>query len=41
MFEASVSCGGEPVLRGRHERFVVDTAKVRDRLLKKKAERAR
>jgi predicted thioesterase len=41
MFEARVSCGGEAVLRGRHERFVVDTAKVRDRLLKKRAEHAR
>jgi predicted thioesterase len=39
LFEAEVTCGGEPVLHGRHERFVVDTAKVRERLLKKKAER--
>lgn len=38
-FEAKVACGGEEVLRGRHERFVVDTAKVRERLLAKKAQR--
>jgi predicted thioesterase len=41
LFEANVTCAGEAVLRGRHERFVVDTAKVRDRLLAKKAARGR
>lgn len=40
LFEAKVEAAGEEVLRGRHERFVVDTAKVRERLLKKKAQRA-
>jgi predicted thioesterase len=38
-FEARVTVGADEVLRGQHERFVVDQAKVRDRLLAKKRER--
>ncbi len=38
-FEAIVKVGADEVLRGRHERFVVDQAKVRERLLRKKQER--
>jgi fluoroacetyl-CoA thioesterase len=35
-FEAVVKDGDDDVLRGTHERFVVDTQKVRERLLKRK-----
>jgi len=38
-FEAAVSDGADTVARGTHERFVVDVQKVRERLLKKKAQR--
>jgi fluoroacetyl-CoA thioesterase len=37
-FEATVSAGADAVARGTHERFVVDVQKVRERLLKKKAQ---
>ena len=37
-FEAEVRAGADRVLAGLHERFVVDTAKVRERLLKKRAQ---
>lgn len=37
-FEATVSDGADKVLVGVHERFVVDVAKVRDRLLKRRAQ---
>jgi predicted thioesterase len=36
-FEASVRDGEDAVAHGTHERFVVDVAKVKERLLKKKA----
>src|SRR5713101_8319909 len=39
-FEAAVSDGADPVARGTHERFIVDVQKVRERLLKKKAQRS-
>jgi predicted thioesterase len=39
-FEASVKEGDEEVLRGKHERFVVSVEKVRERLLKKRAQKA-
>jgi len=39
-FEAAVNEGADPVARGTHERFVVDVQKVRERLLKKKAQRS-
>ncbi len=38
-FEAKVDDGADPVARGTHERFIVDVQKVRERLLKKKAQR--
>jgi fluoroacetyl-CoA thioesterase len=38
-FEASVSDGADAVAHGTHERFIVDVQKVRERLLKKKAQR--
>jgi len=38
-FEASVDDGADAVARGTHERFIVDVQKVRERLLKKKAQR--
>jgi predicted thioesterase len=38
-FEASVQDGADAVARGTHERFIVDVQKVRERLLKKKAQR--
>jgi predicted thioesterase len=37
-FEAMVREGADEVLRGTHERFVVLVEKVRERLLKKKAQ---
>ena len=39
-FEAAVDDGVDAVARGTHERFIVDVQKVRERLLKKKAQRA-
>ena len=36
--EATVKEGADDVLRGTHERFVVAVDKVRERLLKKKAQ---
>lgn len=38
-FEASIDAGADAVARGTHERFVVDVSKVRERLLKRKAQR--
>jgi predicted thioesterase len=38
-FEAAVNDGADVVARGTHERFIVDVQKVRERLLKKKAQR--
>ena len=38
-FEAAVDDGADAVARGTHERFIVDVQKVRERLLKKKAQR--
>lgn len=38
-FEAKVDDGADAVARGSHERFIVDVQKVRERLLKKKAQR--
>jgi len=38
-FEAAVAEGAEAIARGTHERFIVDVQKVRERLLKKKAQR--
>lgn len=38
-FEATVNDGADAVARGTHERFVVDVQKVRERLLRKKAQR--
>ena len=38
-FEAAVNDGADAVARGTHERFIVDVQKVRERLLKKKAQR--
>ena len=38
-FEAAVSDGADAVAHGTHERFIVDVQKVRERLLKKKAQR--
>ena len=38
-FEASVTDGADAVAHGTHERFIVDVQKVRERLLKKKAQR--
>jgi predicted thioesterase len=37
-FEATVKDGADDVLRGTHERFIVAVDKVRDRLLKKRAQ---
>jgi len=39
-FEASVKDGEEAVAHGTHERFIVEVQKVRERLLKKKTQRA-
>jgi predicted thioesterase len=39
-FEAAVNDGADAVARGTHERFIVDVQKVRERLLKKKAQRS-
>jgi len=39
-FEAKVDEGADAVAHGTHERFIVDVQKVRERLLKKKAQRA-
>jgi len=39
IFEAVVSDGADAVAHGTHERFVVDVQKMRERLLKKKAQR--
>ena len=38
-FEATVDDEADAVARGTHERFIVDIQKVRERLLKKKAQR--
>src|SRR5438445_12064145 len=38
-FEATVDDGADAVARGTHERFIVDVQKVRERLLKKMAQR--
>jgi predicted thioesterase len=38
-FEASVADGADAIAHGTHERFIVDVQKVRERLLKKKAQR--
>ena len=38
-FEAAVNDGADAVARGTHERFIVDVQKVRERLLRKKAQR--
>ena len=38
-FETAVSDGPDAVAHGTHERFIVDVQKVRERLLKKKAQR--
>jgi len=38
-FEATVNDGADAVASGTHERFIVDVQKVRERLLKKKAQR--
>jgi fluoroacetyl-CoA thioesterase len=37
-FEAAVNEGADAVARGTHERFIVDVQKMRERLLKKKAQ---
>jgi len=37
--EASVADGADAVAHGTHERFIVEVQKVRERLLKKKAQR--
>jgi predicted thioesterase len=39
-FEATVKDGADDVLRGTHERFIVAVDKVRERLLKKRAQQA-
>jgi fluoroacetyl-CoA thioesterase len=39
-FEANVKDGNDEVLRGTHERFVVNVEKVRERLLRRKAQQA-
>ena len=39
VFEANVNDGADAVAHGTHERFVVDVQKMRERLLKKKAQR--
>lgn len=38
-FEAKVADGADAVAHGTHERFIVEVQKVRERLLKKKAQR--
>ena len=38
-FEAAVNDGADAVARGTHERFIVDVQRVRERLLRKKAQR--
>ena len=38
-FEAAVNDGADAVAHGTHERFIVDVQRVRERLLKKKAQR--
>jgi predicted thioesterase len=40
-FEATVKDGADDVLRGTHERFIVAVDKVRERLLKKRAQQSR
>jgi len=40
-FEALVKDGPDEVLKGTHERFVVAVEKVRERLLKRRAQRGR
>ncbi len=37
LFEISASDNKEPICRGRHSRFIVDVAKTRERLKKKRA----
>jgi predicted thioesterase len=39
VFEAKVDDGADAVAHGTHERFVVDVQKLRERLLKKRAQR--
>ena len=39
VFEAKVDDGADAVAHGTHERFIVDVQKLRERLLKKKAQR--
>ncbi|HTF16370.1 MAG TPA: LysR family transcriptional regulator [Burkholderiales bacterium] len=39
-FEATVNAGPDAVARGTHERFIVDVHRVRERLLKKMAQRS-
>jgi len=39
-FDATVKDGADDVLRGTHERFVIAVDKVRERLLKKRAQQA-
>jgi len=38
-FDAAVNDGLDAVARGTHERFIVEVQRIRERLLKKKAER--
>jgi len=38
-FDAAVNDGPDAVARGTHERFIVEVQRIRERLLKKKAER--
>ena len=38
VFEANVNDGADAVAHGTHERFIVDVQKLRERLLKKKAQ---
>ena len=39
VFEAKVDDGADAVAHGTHERFIVEVQKLRERLLKKKAQR--
>ena len=39
VFEAKVDDGADAIAHGTHERFIVDVQKLRERLLKKKAQR--
>ena len=39
VFEANVSDGADAVAHGTHERFIVEVQKLRERLLKKRAQR--